>query len=174
MSFGPAVVVELGRHGVTVKDALGENHFIRADQLAVTGIGDEGLDAIHLSIQPWWNSLSPEIKAEVRLKLEVVFEVLTAYRDGHPLMARDGEPFYPFGEGFGVSLTQRIEAMSRQLTFEYGVDRTRVRRVLAGEIIKNGVSPNTIRGWIKAFKRCLLYTSPSPRDGLLSRMPSSA
>ena len=25
-----------------------------------------------------------------------------------------------------------------------------------------------------AFLPCLLYTSPSPRDGLLSRMPSSA
>ena len=25
-----------------------------------------------------------------------------------------------------------------------------------------------------ALKLCLLYTSPSPRDGLLSRMPSSA
>ena len=25
-----------------------------------------------------------------------------------------------------------------------------------------------------SFKGCLLYTSPSPRDGLLSRMPSSA
>ena len=25
-----------------------------------------------------------------------------------------------------------------------------------------------------AVKTCLLYTSPSPRDGLLSRMPSSA
>ena len=24
------------------------------------------------------------------------------------------------------------------------------------------------------FQTCLLYTSPSPRDGLLSRMPSSA
>ena len=24
------------------------------------------------------------------------------------------------------------------------------------------------------YLRCLLYTSPSPRDGLLSRMPSSA
>ena len=24
------------------------------------------------------------------------------------------------------------------------------------------------------YKNCLLYTSPSPRDGLLSRMPSSA
>ena len=36
MSFGPAVVVELGRHGVTVKDAVGDNHFVRADQLTVT------------------------------------------------------------------------------------------------------------------------------------------
>ena len=27
------------------------------------------------------------------------------------------------------------------------------------------------REWLKS---CLLYTSPSPRDGLLSRMPSSA
>ena len=24
------------------------------------------------------------------------------------------------------------------------------------------------------YRNCLLYTSPSPRDGLLSRMPSSA
>ena len=27
---------------------------------------------------------------------------------------------------------------------------------------------------IKKDRSCLLYTSPSPRDGLLSRMPSSA
>ena len=27
---------------------------------------------------------------------------------------------------------------------------------------------------VKCRKVCLLYTSPSPRDGLLSRMPSSA
>ena len=31
----------------------------------------------------------------------------------------------------------------------------------------------TARGWIHC-RDCLLYTSPSPRDGLLSRMPSSA
>ena len=29
-------------------------------------------------------------------------------------------------------------------------------------------------GWVAMFGGCLLYTSPSPRDGLLSRMPSSA
>ena len=28
--------------------------------------------------------------------------------------------------------------------------------------------------WVGPLKVCLLYTSPSPRDGLLSRMPSSA
>ena len=28
--------------------------------------------------------------------------------------------------------------------------------------------------WINRYQGCLLYTSPSPRDGLLSRMPSSA
>ena len=28
--------------------------------------------------------------------------------------------------------------------------------------------------WLTLYFLCLLYTSPSPRDGLLSRMPSSA
>ena len=40
------------------------------------------------------------------------------------------------------------------------------------------VSRIFVEGQLKALKRrkaaCLLYTSPSPRDGLLSRMPSSA
>ena len=36
-----------------------------------------------------------------------------------------------------------------------------------------GIRANTVRD-ITQIKHCLLYTSPSPRDGLLSRMPSSA
>ena len=40
------------------------------------------------------------------------------------------------------------------------------------ELIENGIIPSLIN-W-KSNKPCLLYTSPSPRDGLLSRMPSSA
>ena len=31
-----------------------------------------------------------------------------------------------------------------------------------------------LRAWLNESSSCLLYTSPSPRDGLLSRMPSSA
>ena len=41
---------------------------------------------------------------------------------------------------------------------------------LSIEIIKPRSKPFTVATWYS----CLLYTSPSPRDGLLSRMPSSA
>ena len=37
-----------------------------------------------------------------------------------------------------------------------------------------GLAGNEAQTAIKACISCLLYTSPSPRDGLLSRMPSSA
>ena len=30
------------------------------------------------------------------------------------------------------------------------------------------------KNYLSGIETCLLYTSPSPRDGLLSRMPSSA
>ena len=35
------------------------------------------------------------------------------------------------------------------------------------------MAPDRVRG-VARLSACLLYTSPSPRDGLLSRMPSSA
>ena len=38
----------------------------------------------------------------------------------------------------------------------------------------HGIFTTHIRSRNEAFTACLLYTSPSPRDGLLSRMPSSA
>ena len=34
--------------------------------------------------------------------------------------------------------------------------------------------PISFLNWFRDIFTCLLYTSPSPRDGLLSRMPSSA
>ena len=44
-----------------------------------------------------------------------------------------------------------------------------------GEGRASGGHPRSRKGIpAKGFRTCLLYTSPSPRDGLLSRMPSSA
>ena len=47
------------------------------------------------------------------------------------------------------------------------------------DVVKHGCSGGIIPSLIYyhdtvKFYDCLLYTSPSPRDGLLSRMPSSA
>ena len=44
---------------------------------------------------------------------------------------------------------------------------------LAGLLCNEIDSPDCINPCIGSTS-CLLYTSPSPRDGLLSRMPSSA
>ena len=37
-----------------------------------------------------------------------------------------------------------------------------------------GISNDAVKSFGERIPICLLYTSPSPRDGLLSRMPSSA
>ena len=50
--------------------------------------------------------------------------------------------------------------------------RTRIERLVERcDVVK--ASDEDLR-WIDSNRTCLLYTSPSPRDGLLSRMPSSA
>ena len=41
-------------------------------------------------------------------------------------------------------------------------------------IIKRKTGKGTVVISLDEYNSCLLYTSPSPRDGLLSRMPSSA
>ena len=79
-----------------------------------------------------------------------------------------------FGD-FGLKATTHGMLTSRQIEA--------ARRALVRHIKRGG------KVWIRVFpdkpitkkpletrqgKGCLLYTSPSPRDGLLSRMPSSA
>ena len=65
----------------------------------------------------------------------------------------------------------------------YALDSTgnvNIRGKLITGTIKTTKMKNTViirkdyLHYIKKYNRCLLYTSPSPRDGLLSRMPSSA
>ena len=44
----------------------------------------------------------------------------------------------------------------------------------SGSILTNKADTPFTRWTPRPYRSCLLYTSPSPRDGLLSRMPSSA
>ena len=63
------------------------------------------------------------------------------------------------------------QAMARFIEIHPNWDQYRlVQAALAGFLVQNGIESREItRVYV-----CLLYTSPSPRDGLLSRMPSSA
>ena len=49
-----------------------------------------------------------------------------------------------------------------------------VRKQDAGESKMAEIAQHIHEGALAFLNACLLYTSPSPRDGLLSRMPSSA
>ena len=73
--------------------------------------------------------------------------------------------------GLQVTLRERAEVIARR-TQETGCF------VLLTNVPTVGEMAHTARDVLRAYKAqhgiCLLYTSPSPRDGLLSRMPSSA
>ena len=61
---------------------------------------------------------------------------------------------------------ERVTAQKRTLAALTGANDERIQ-VLEEQFKEN-------EDGMMAIKTCLLYTSPSPRDGLLSRMPSSA
>ena len=53
-----------------------------------------------------------------------------------------------------------------------GLGKTTLLKNIIGQLAPTDGTVKT--GPLTKFNYCLLYTSPSPRDGLLSRMPSSA
>ena len=84
-----------------------------------------------------------------------------------------------------MDYTQDTTKHTKGKHFSYG-DRRELQGMLSNKSVRYSLrqlarhfncAPNTIRNELKRgahHNTCLLYTSPSPRDGLLSRMPSSA
>ena len=70
----------------------------------------------------------------------------------------------------GIYLTFSVFELQRGYLYQNGVE-FRQKGIGAG---LNLVIFTTSQGYMDLSEDCLLYTSPSPRDGLLSRMPSSA
>ena len=68
------------------------------------------------------------------------------------------------------AVPDRVALISGDETLTYAQLEDKANR-LAHYLIDQGVKKDDKVG---LYCRCLLYTSPSPRDGLLSRMPSSA
>ena len=78
-------------------------------------------------------------------------------------------------EGEGVYLNIKLSGVP-QPTVTWHHDGEPVRADYAREIEADGslAIPSTELKHSGVYKACLLYTSPSPRDATLSRMPSSA
>ena len=82
--------------------------------------------------------------------------------------------------GGGPEISETMSKLGKQPVFVDGLRVTDketidiVQMVLAGKINKTLVNLLEMKGGRAMGISCLLYTSPSPRDGLLSRMPSSA
>lgn len=150
---GPAVVTAIERHGVCLRDVGGTDLHVPWQDLAVTTVVDGKAQATHDSLEPWWSSLDQSARAEALVRLEVVLEILTGYRYGLPELAQRGEPYPPFGPGFGASMNVRVQAMAHHLSFERERDRELGKRVLSGALRSSRVSERAIWDWIEAWRR---------------------
>jgi putative transposase len=151
---GAALVVSIEPAGVHLRDSTGHVDFVDFLNLStVRGISDGEVAAVAEPVQPLWDALDDGAKRVALRRLEIVQEILTGYMDGQPKLAREGEPHAPFGPGFGVSESRRCMAMAELLAYEDRFDRELQRRVRDGEISSAITSSETIRRWVRAWKR---------------------
>ena len=64
-----------------------------------------------------------------------------------------------------IVMKEMVNIKNKNITFNKNIKKNQNIRFVGEDIKKNK---------IVFHKNCLLYTSPSPRDATLSRMPSSA
>ena len=146
---GVTVIEEMDRHGVHLKDSTGHAFFTAVTELDAREVSDSGVQVLHSSLLPWFVQLPAEVQATALFRQQCILEVRTGYREGIAELAQPGEPFWPFGETYGVSITKRYEHMSRLVSFERTVDRTIMQRVYDGEIQKPSISGRAMMTWDK-------------------------
>ena len=103
---------------------------------------------------------------ELKNTINTMVDQLNAFASEVTRVAREvgtegklgGQAQVPGVAGTWKDLTDSVNSMAGNLTSQVRNIADVTKAVAAGDLSKN----------------CLLYTSPSPRDGLLSRMPSSA
>lgn len=150
---GVAVITELDRHGAHLKDSTGHTYFTAFTELKAREVSDSGIQTLHSSLVPWFAQLPPDVQAVALFRQQCILEVRTGFREGIAELAQPGEPFWPFGDSYGISLTKRYEAMSRLVSFERTVDRTVMQRVYDGEIQDPSITGRAMMIWDKNWLR---------------------
>ncbi|WP_293004447.1 integrase [Mycobacterium sp.] len=150
---GTGVVVSFDGTDYVLRDAFGTLESSGwSDEAVVLEIGDGHVAGLSESLRPLWDSIDASAQRVALDRLEVVQEIVTGYREGHRDLARDGEPRYPFGPGFGVSESRRCEVMAGLLAEELRYHRAIQRRIHDGEIRSSTTNPSTVRNWVRAWK----------------------
>ena len=131
-------------------------------QHAIYGISRATANAFRQALR----SILPRLK---KTKSEMEFRSI--------LQGFDGTLAERLGDIAGVSVSRRITDAFFKATLLTQI--TQFSRDIAAQAITSQMRSDIKLITSKALQRqknpnCLLYTSPSPRDGLLSRMPSSA
>ena len=128
-----------------------------------------------------WGYFSKTLAPVLTLKSHdsVTIETIThhANDDYDRMVAGDAAAEEIFGWTSGEKTIGRRGAGAVEGPFTYGNGEGLGVHLLTGPIAIEGAEPGDVIEVriLNAYPRpCLLYTSPSPRDGLLSRMPSSA
>ena len=89
----------------------------------------------------------------------------------------DTEKYVEFVQGVTSQPSLDYAAMSTRLTeleLEGNCNTTQLLTAALGLTAESGEFTEVVKKIVFQGKPCLLYTSPSPRDATLSRMPSSA
>ncbi|MCV7303588.1 DDE-type integrase/transposase/recombinase [Mycobacterium barrassiae] len=151
---GAELVVRFDPTGVDLRDCLNNiRHRDWNDLPLVQNIVDGRPVAVARTLRPLWDSLDDKARERALNKLEIVLEIVTGYRDGHPELRRPGEPYPPFGPGFGVSESKRAVAMASVLIQEGRNDRKVQRRLRDGELTSVGTNESTIRNWVRSWRQ---------------------
>lgn len=153
---GTAVVVAVPKGEVQLRDVFGEVTSYPYDDLPIIQ-NMRNTDAVELMepLRPLWDRLHEHVRQQALERLEIVQEILTGFREGHPELARPGEPRYPFGPDFGESESHRCAVMAELLVLESQSQRQSHRRPRGGsgeESDSAGRNPSTIRNWVRRFK----------------------
>lgn len=152
MPSGYALVTEIHRLGCTVRTVVGEEDQVPWIDLTPLDVSNGSARAAHVALRPLLDMLDEETLAEAQDWLEAINTILTGYALAHREFALDGEPFYPYGPTYGVSIDKRCQRMADELSHERSADRRRQRRVRRGELKSTTVSKNTVRNKLNAWE----------------------
>lgn len=154
MPTGMGVVTRIQRDGYSIDAANGAIQDVAwTDLVPFASLHPDGERAIQRQLSPWWELLPEAARQEALDRLEVVMEIMTGFRDGLVELAREGEPFAPYGEWYGASLHQRCLSMVNELNREREADRAHQRRIVNGELKGRPASLSGVKRWIASYER---------------------